>query len=722
MGLRSRPLWNRRTPTAETPPPEHRAPHSPDRGESSGLAPNILEDLHSNAAAIEEGANEDFSFVEMLEGNFQNVENVETAEAFHECDMPNFDLPGIDTPSDAYSPELDELGEAGPCGDGEEPCAEPLDQTTVLDLDVSQINLDSCIRTSLNSLPFAAPKPIWEEGVWASIFGDGIFMKPNFCTVELSKPSFETCMDEWIGQIDDTRRKLKRALQPSGDDSYGDVVKHIPDQTWQEERESMLQTAIKRWLVVVIGFSESTVVWQQLASEPDDVGKLTVLGDLFRGKAPATLLKRVRAVEKMCQFLGVGIFPASESKVYKFFTFERAHGAPVSRLRSYLEALALCYHVFSMTELKEVISGKRLHGCTISDTPALTTQASPLTVEELLKLHKVLFDKCDWNSAFAGAALFVIYSRARWADAMHCCDLVQDQDEEGITRFLEGPTAVHKTMHSAIFKHKMLPLVAPAVGVSKMPWTDRWFAVREALHIKPPPDHAVMPAPTLEGLPSARPLTATEAGAWLRKLLHGHVGQLEGRKVTAHSMKATMLSYAAKFGLDAETRLQLAYHVSGFKMLHTYSRDAAAQPLMELERVLKAVRGGSFRPDSTRSGRFVDVPGKSPDLPLPVAVDLTEPKVEEAEVGEEAPSSSSDGSDSEEEFPKSQGRLFRPPTPPDGYVFWQHRKMRTLHLALPSYKRVFMCNRAIGPLHISENMSIRYDTPVCRNCAAAVKE
>ena len=154
-------------------------------------------------------------------------------------------------------------------------------------------------------------------------------------------------MDEWIGQIDDTRRKLKRALQPSEDDSYGDVVKHIPDQTWQEERESLLQTAIKRWLVVVIGFSESTVVWQQLASEPDDVGKLTVLGDLFRGKAPATLLKRVRAVEKMCQFLGVGIFPASESKVYTFFTFERAHGAPVSRLRSYLEALAFCYHVLA---------------------------------------------------------------------------------------------------------------------------------------------------------------------------------------------------------------------------------------------------------------------------------------------------------------------------------------------------------------------------------------
>jgi hypothetical protein len=57
-------------------------------------------------------------------------------------------------------------------------------------------------------------------------------------------------------------------------------------------------------------------------------------------------------------------------------------------------------------------------------------------------------------------------------------------------------------------------------------------------------------------------------------------------------MKATTLSYAAKFGLSAETRLQLAYHVGGFKMLHTYSRDAAAQPLLELERVLHAIRDG----------------------------------------------------------------------------------------------------------------------------------
>eukprot|EP00435_Cladocopium_sp_Y103_P011845 s5862_g3.t1 len=201
-----------------------------------------------------------------------------------------------------------------------------------------------------------------------------------------------------------------------------------------------------------------------------------------------------------------------------------------------------------------------------------------------------------------------------------------------------------------------------------------------------------------------------------------------------------MLSFAAKFGLSPETRLQLGYHTSGFRMVHTYSRDAAAQPLMELEKLLVAVREKRFLPDCTRSGRFVG-PSQShePDRVRPVAeqslgprscagpevgsdqqvIDLTDMKVEVTDSEEEAPSSSSD--ESAEEFPVKQGRIFVPPQPPEGYVFWQHRKLRTLHLTRPDYTRVFMCNRMIGQLHSREGMIIRYDTPVCRQCAAAVK-
>ena len=128
-------------------------------------------------------------------------------------------------------------------------------------------------------------------------------------------------MYEWVGQMTDNRRELKRALQPSGVDGCGDVVGQILS------RRGMLSVSRcyrlqSRWLVVVLDCNESSVVWQQLTTEPDDVVKLTVRGDLFRGKAPATLLKRARTVDKTCQFLGVGIRPVGATKIYKFSTFE----------------------------------------------------------------------------------------------------------------------------------------------------------------------------------------------------------------------------------------------------------------------------------------------------------------------------------------------------------------------------------------------------------------
>jgi hypothetical protein len=325
-------------------------------------------------------------------------------------------------------------------------------------------------------------------------------------------------------------------------------------------------------------------------------------------------------------------------------------------LKSYLEALAFCLYIFSMEELQPVVTSKRLHGCSITAVPTTVVQASSLTVEELAKLHAVLWTQCDWNSVFAGAVLFVVYARARWADATHSSQLHLDRDNTGMTRYLEAAASVHKTMHANLYRHHMLPLVEPAVDVVEEPWVDRWFTVRTSLGIKPPPLHALMPAPASDGRATKRPLSATEAGAWLRKLLHGTKEQLKERIISGHSMKATTLSYAAKFGLSAETRLQLAYHVGGFVLLHAYSRDAAAQPLLELERVRRAVGEGSLRPDSTRSGRFLAESDK-PSVSEALVVDLIGTQDKNSPEGEEVQSSSSE--EISEEFPKANSRVFQ---------------------------------------------------------------
>ena len=583
-------------------------------------------------------------------------------------------------------------------------------------------DIDACIDSAFLSIPLQVPKPIWEEGVWDAIFNTGILMNVSDLAVECRRPSVFPTLDVWLNQMVDSSLSLKRKAEAVVCESYADVVRHLPIRDWQEERESMLQAALKRWMVTVTAFSEQSTSWQQLASEGTDVRKLSVLADVFAGKAPATLLKRVRAVEKMVQFLGVGTFPTSEPSMYRFFQAERDAGAPASRLKSYMEALAFCLYTFSMSELRESVQSKRLHGATVAAVPTALVQSEPLTVAELLKLHEILNASLSWDAMFSGAVLFSVYSRSRWGDAMHCCKLTLDKDDACVTQFLEGETAVHKSMHAEIYKHRFLPMVAPTLGVAELPWADRWMQVRAELGVKPPPEHPLMPAPAADGAPQIRPLSATEAGDWLRKLLTGSKGHAAGRRITAHSMKSTCLSFCAKFGLSAEVRLQLGYHVAGFKMLHTYSRDAAAQPLLELARVLRAVRMGTFKPDVTRSGRFIEAKDSNSDgRAVAVEVIDLEPKEESHEIASEVIPSSSSSSSSEEEFQKSNSRVFLPPVPPEGYVFWQHRKLRTLHLAMPEARRVLMCNRYMNERRINEGMVIRYDTPVCRQCAAATR-
>jgi len=175
-----------------------------------------------------------------------------------------------------------------------------------------------------------------------------------------------------VEQLAECQREMKRSMPESVSDSCADVARHTPGVTWQEESESTLQSALKRWLVVVFSFNRGATVWQQLATESEAVSKILVPRDLFRGKAPATLLKRVKAVGRFCQFLGVGCLPAVEASIYRFFQHERSTSAPTSRLRSYLEAITFCYHVFSMAELKEAVTSKRLHRCTVAEIPWMT--------------------------------------------------------------------------------------------------------------------------------------------------------------------------------------------------------------------------------------------------------------------------------------------------------------------------------------------------------------
>ena len=234
----------------------------------------------------------EFSFVELVQQDNFDLPGDDFSNFNETFQDPGVDYFGIEpSPTDvdseaaAFCAPQQALSSALHGGPFED-VAEPGPQQKFL-----HVNLDACISTALMSLPSMVPKPIWEEGVWSAIFGNGILIKTDFCELDLCKPAQAPFVDSWIEQIASCSRALKQSVSVTACDSYSDVVKHMTDQTWEEERESLLQIALKRWMMVVTSFQQTTVVWMHLAAEGDDLKKLTVLADVFRGKAPGTLLR-----------------------------------------------------------------------------------------------------------------------------------------------------------------------------------------------------------------------------------------------------------------------------------------------------------------------------------------------------------------------------------------------------------------------------------------------
>ena len=169
-------------------------------------------------------------------------------------------------------------------------------------------DISACVDAAYAMLPHDPPKPIWEQGVFADIFGDGVFMKSSWTALAPKRRPLVSM--PVMADASGTRVVKKRVVSQSIDPSvtYADIVVHKTDQTWQEEREAVLQSALKRWLVVLSYFNAKTVIRVQLDCELTELGKLNLLADIFRGRAPATLLKRVRAIEKVCHWFGLGNF------------------------------------------------------------------------------------------------------------------------------------------------------------------------------------------------------------------------------------------------------------------------------------------------------------------------------------------------------------------------------------------------------------------------------
>lgn len=286
-------------------------------------------------------------------------------------------------------------------------------------------------------------------------------------------------------------------------------------------------------------------------------------------------------------------------------------------------------------------------------------------------------------------------------------------------------------------RHVFLPITAPAMGVSKLPWGPIWIEATNDLNITDLKKFPLMPAPSKTLEPTSRPLSIPEVKRWLHLILDG-VDVKENSKLTNHSCKSTCLSFMAKRGASFEDRLCLGYHSNNAKMALVYSRDGASRPLALLEHMLWEVRSGIFEPDNSRSGKLLSgtpslyvgviahnslqpgVPATS-DKPAevvkrgPLDLDDSSHDILAQSSHDEAyitTSSSESSGDERCVVPPVIGHV-RMPIPDH---VWKNRNAKMFHLSFRDHTQSLICRRKVTSNMERHEGPIRFDSCKCKQC------
>ena len=523
---------------------------------------------------------------------------------------------GIVEPWDTSDVGLDEIFRQAGIGTPSriEQSSDSFDVVEQKDNSFDGYNFQNALRFASLASSSSLPDLPWEAPAWKCIFDDTYdpleSFNPSAMLSGPGMPNLPKDGDELKEALLSKKRQADKLNEKVPIPIFSVAVGHRRDISWEEKRESDYQRSLMKWTSVVLSWPAEWDVCRALNESETVVQVCEQLNHYFTGKAPATLIKRANS---MIYFMEQGhklgyIFPYSESELYSLLKVLKGTGQKASRLKGVMEALTFCRYVFNIEQLQSLINSKRCHGVVAGGPVNKANQAAPLKVSDLVLLHETLeTSDDDWNRLMSGACLFCVYARARWSDFIHGGKITLDHYSDGSIAYVEMDVSVHKTMFASARRFRYLNLAAPGLGVHGTDWVSKWMAAFDKLGIDP---HAevrgcVMPAPDVEGKPLARALESDEAGCWLRLLIGEKLGRSESsRPISSHSLKAIMLSFAAKRGVSHQDRLSLGHHVHPYQMADVYARDAAARDLRLLDFLIKEVRCGAFKPDESRAGRL----------------------------------------------------------------------------------------------------------------------
>ena len=472
----------------------------------------------------------------------------------------------------------------------------------------------------------------WEKGIFSDIFsGDAV---PSV----LKLPSVPSIPHAPVPIPAETTVCKKRKMHKVAS-SVVDIFRVMSDDDYEQKLTVQWTRATVLWLSVFEGCDLQVSSGHHVRAfleVGDRQGALEIIRDCFGNRSPTTACKRGQDLARFISWLHKekrAWWPLKEADVLDYLNASKKENRSKSRGKELASAIRFFKYIMGAPiELEAVLTSLVIGKSNrMASGKGLRKQAPALSVEEVEYLEtRVLETSSPLECYYCGCLLFALFARCRWSD-LSCLDSLEFDyrvHETGIYGFIEGRARIHKTGTSEEKKAMQMPLVAPIQGLLSKPWSLVWKESLEFFGLLPGGNTfgaLCRPVDKEQNL-FRRSTISAEASDMLRFFLQdpdaSNSSSVDSK--TSHSLKATLLVWASRYGMDENSRTLLGHHALPGDSLACYSRDMLARPLRKLDKMLTDVRTRRFAPDSTRSGWLLErkrVPIRQ-DVPTEEAEDL----------------------------------------------------------------------------------------------------
>eukprot|EP00435_Cladocopium_sp_Y103_P029872 s2092_g7.t1 len=594
------------------------------------------------------------------------------------------------------------------------------------------------------SQSLASDKPafMWEQDSFLStVFGTGNIVDDLFPQVSLKRPP--TALIDLTGESE-IEPPIKKALRAGCKEPI--FLKAI-SQTAVLHEETQRRNFINGWTSIVLMNVHAFTAFDKARLECDDSELREVvnvtLTECLAVKATSTVGKRLGSLRRFAEYCtshAFSPFPLNDHSMHSYLAHLAADPkASASCGKTFLEAVRFSSAMLGLISEDETLVSKRVEGLAemlVKRAPVIA-QAIPLTVAQVKHLEK---ECCEAESLqdrmICGGILIMIYGAARASDMARAIKLVIDRDtrepgdkpEAEPAGYIELGVLQNKGARSDRLKRLLLPVVAPMLSLSNLPWWDCFMQARDCLSIggEGRLDVPVLCRFNAEGEALDQAMSATEIGAFLRLILR--IPEAPRNEVRSHSCKASVLSWMSKFGVPLHLRRLIGHHIDpAARSTETYSRDCLAPGLRAESEVITAIAQGRFAPDLTRSGRFILPPRvsqddgdeadseKSYEFPFSDNEDFTDSSSDDA-ASEEVAESIDDSTTLWELLrPELRSKLVRIDTKLECFV---HAVSCVVHLKKHEGQR-FLCGRVHNSRYERRSHGASEECPQCTTCFAS---